>query len=65
MNGSNRMTNGDFIRQMTDEELAEFIAGRRTCDTCCIDLTRCITTANCKGGVLAWLRNEVDEDADD
>lgn len=57
------MTNADRIRQMTDEELAEFIAQRGTCDTCCIELTRCITTANCKGGVLAWLRKEADEDA--
>ena len=57
------MTNADRIRQMTDEELAEFIAQRRTCDTCCITLTRCITTAHCKDGVLAWLRKEADEDA--
>lgn len=57
------MTNGDKIRSMTDEELAEFIAQRRTCDTCCSELTRCITTANCKGGVLTWLRKEVSEDA--
>lgn len=57
-------TNGDRIRQMTDEGLAEFIAQRRTCDTCCITLTRCITTAHCKDGVLEWLKQEVSEDAD-
>lgn len=57
------MTNGDRIRAMTDKELAEFIAQRRTCDTCCNNLTRCITTANCKGGVLAWLRKETEKDA--
>jgi len=57
------LTHSDIVCQMTDEELAEFIAQRRTCDTCCIELTRCITTANCKSGVLAWLRKEADEDA--
>ena len=52
-------TNGDIIRQMTDDELAELIAERQICDTCCIKLTRCLTGANCKGGVLGWIKQEV------
>jgi hypothetical protein len=55
-------TNGDRIRQMTDEELAEFLnvyAGCRLCD----GYKRGICNSECIKGFLAWLRKEVDEDA--
>lgn len=56
------MTNGDKIRQMTDEELADFLdelAGCRLCD----DYKRGICNGRCLKGHVAWLRKEVDEDA--
>jgi len=57
-------TNGDRIRAMTDEELAEFLnvyAGCRLCD----GYKRGICNSECIKGFLAWLRKEVDENADD
>lgn len=56
----NKLTNGDRIRQMTDEELRDFLdgflcdqvgacrAGDMNCDECC----------------LKWLKQEAKEDAD-
>ena len=62
MNGSNRMTNGDFIRQMTDEELADKLTDK--CAACDYHYAECDTKfCICTEGVLAWLRKEVDEDA--
>lgn len=57
-------TNGDKIRAMTDEELAEFLnkyAGCRLCD----GYKRGICNSECVKGFLAWLRKEVREDATD
>lgn len=64
-------TNGDRIRQMTDEELAAFIDIYDIEDIC---RTRCAKTGEarercmcygeeCKGNILAWLKQEVSEDA--
>lgn len=58
------MTNGDKIRAMTDEELAEFLdelSGCRLCD----GYKRGVCNSECLKGHLAWLRKEVDEDATD
>lgn len=58
------MTNGDRIRQMTDEELAEFLdelSGCRLCD----GYIRGICNSECLKGHLTRLRKEVDEDATD
>ena len=62
------MTNADRIRQMTDEELAEFldkdasytclICARRDAKDSCVDYV-------CKNVVLEWLKQEVSEDACD
>ena len=56
------MTNGDKIRQMTDEEIAEVLSGQCSCceyqyDNCGTDF--CL----CEQGVLEWLKQEVSEDA--
>lgn len=67
------MTNGDRIRKMTDEELAAFIDIYDIEDIC---RTRCAKTGEarercmcygeeCKGNILAWLKQEVSEDAAD
>lgn len=65
------MTNGDRIRQMTDEELAKFIDIYDIEDIC---RTRCAKTGEernrcmcygeeCKSHILKWLKQEVSEDA--
>lgn len=53
-------TNGDRIRQMTDEELAEVISGLGDCDTCYLYHRRCSLNTSCKDAVLEWLRKEAD-----
>lgn len=53
-------TNGDRIRRMTDDELADVLQGQCAC--CAYRLTGC-TEKECKGGALKWLKQEVSEDA--
>ena len=48
-------TNGDRIRQMTDEELAEMLF-RDRCDMCAHGA--CRLDDGCKEGVFEWLRKE-------
>ena len=53
-------TNGDRVRAMSDEELAEFAV----CDWCmtfrkAVEGKRCL--GNCMGCALAWLRQEADK----
>lgn len=56
------MTNGDYIRKMTDEELAEWLTdGHEQCDLCAQNL--CDFDSDCVQGVLKWLKQEVKEDA--
>ena len=54
------MTNGDNIRQMSDEELAENILcpGIPRCDSKCFNLS----PVECKRCKIVWLREEVTED---
>ena len=65
------ITNADRIRQMTDEELAEFIDIYDIEDIC---RTRCAKTGEarercmcygeeCKWNIMQWLKQEVSEDA--
>lgn len=56
------MTNGDKIRQMTDEELADWITdGHDLCDLC--QFETCRPEFECEQGVLQWLKQEEREDA--
>lgn len=48
-------TNGDRIRQMTDEELADVMQGQCAC--CAYQLTGC-TERECKDGAYEWLKQE-------
>lgn len=52
------ITNGDVIRQMSNEELAEFNQ-KLSCEVCGFKNTGCFAPAgkpsSCKDGVLAWL----------
>ena len=56
------MTNGDKIRQMSNEELAEFMGKHIVaCDICTYeDLDKCRKNA-CKSGIKAYLDMEVTE----
>ena len=55
-------TNGDKIRQMTDEELAEWLIGHDNCDICALcSFGACRTESECKNGVLEWLKQEVEK----
>ena len=57
-----KLTNGDRIRQMTDEELADWITdGHDLCDLC--QFSTCRAEFECEKGVLEWLKQEVREDA--
>ena len=51
------MTNADRIRQMTDEEIAEWLTdGHEQCDFCANNL--CDFDSDCVHGVLKWLKQE-------
>lgn len=56
------MTNADRIRNMTDEELAEFFSGR--CDIRVGGIEICDSQHNCKDCFLKWLQVEVEEGAE-
>ena len=58
-----KMTNADRIRNMTDEELAEFI--KDLSEHCLagigeVDCSKQITCENCKITALNWLKKEVE-----
>lgn len=55
-----KLSNGDRIRSMSDEELAEVISGLGDCDTCYLYHRRCSMNTSCKDAVLEWLRKEAD-----
>ena len=50
-------TNGDVIRQMSNEELAEFLSTQVICPNCPARTEHCIGNASkvCKKNWLAWL----------
>lgn len=61
------LTNGDKIRAMNNEQLADLILfyadiGRGPCDNCKHKYTVfCDKPNNCKAGMLAWLNSEVED----
>ena len=58
------MTNGDRIRAMTDEELAEFLCGMMTADQCaqsCPARERCYYGHN---GMVEWLQQPAEVEND-
>ena len=55
------MTNGDRIRQMTDEELADKLTDK--CAVCAYRYSECEKEfCLCEKGVLKWLKQEVQND---
>lgn len=51
------ITNSDRIRSMTDEELAEFVAGTDFCELLCNDTPVCID-GQCFARLFKWLQQE-------
>lgn len=52
------MTNADGIRQLTDKELAAFLIAFDRCIICQIECTK---ENRCNEGIIAWLKQEVNE----
>ena len=55
----NYTTNADHIRSMSDEELADWIAGMSTICECCAELNECASPRGfnrCSHGVKDWLQ---------
>ena len=55
------MTNYDRIRNMSVDEMAEFINGRSPCDTCKLHDGQTCANVWCIQGVKQWLESEVDD----
>ena len=53
------MTNVERIRNMTDEELSEFLINFDMCIVCQV---KCTKEYPCNKGILAWLQKEVTQD---
>ena len=56
------MTNVERIRNMTDDELAEFLAYNASCEECDVkkDDSCCYTDGTCKQKHLEWLQSEAE-----
>lgn len=58
------MTNGDKIRAMTDEELAEFLDDVAGCGVCVLNgRGNCRHKCDCIQYIKKWIKQEVSEDA--
>lgn len=57
-----KQTNGDRIRSMTDEELADFFAKKEGCTVCSAHPAFC--KVDCAPNILKWLKQEVQKDAE-
>lgn len=59
-------TNADRIRQMTDEEIADMLNIYEVGETCQYCANRgSMCNASCYHGILKWLKQEAEDDADD
>ena len=57
-----KQTNADRIRNMTDEELAEFLDKFDSTCGMCIHQGKCyVMNSKCRDGFLQWLKSEVKE----
>lgn len=67
-----KLTNGDKIRQMSDEELAEFFALSFMCDTCPLKDVECIgygeterTYAHCYDKLFSYLNAPAESEVEE
>ena len=58
------MTKGDWIRSMTDEQLAEFLADIIDCWHC-PTYQECTDVQGCDNALLAWLKQEHKENGNE
>jgi hypothetical protein len=58
------MTKADWIRSMTDEQLAEFLAEVTDC-WYCPTYQKCTNVKSCDNALLAWLKMEHKGDGND
>lgn len=56
------MTNGDKIRQMSDEELAKFIWSTHSCAFCPFGQMCDETGITCPGNYISWLKQEAKDE---
>ena len=54
------MTNGERLRDMTDEQLAKELAAMEACPP--IECDNCDDMIDCEAGLLKWLKSESRED---
>lgn len=54
------MTNGDKIRNMSNEELIQTLSGSKCCMCAYKYMSNCFGE-NCNDGVAKWLKQEVEE----
>lgn len=57
---SDRQTNADRIRNMSDEELAEWINTKDMCEHCAYESEGLCTKESCASNILRWLQSEVE-----
>ena len=61
-NKCDSMTNGQKIKNMSDEELAYFLANYFSCELCRLkDTSICKSADSCKNAILEWLRQSVED----
>lgn len=53
-------TNADRIRNMSDEELAEWINTKSTCEQCAYEPESLCVKEPCTNGILQWLQSEAE-----
>lgn len=53
-------TNADKIRSMSDEELAEWINSKDTCEQCVYTPGGLCMRKSCTNGILKWLQSEAE-----
>ena len=57
---SDKPTNAGRIRNMSDEELAEWISTKDTCGQCAYELECVCMKVPCTNGILKWLQSEAE-----
>ena len=55
------MNNYERIKNMTLDEMAEFIAENVNCDTCCLTDIACSVDLECDEVIKQWLQKEGDK----
>ena len=55
------MNNYKKIKQMTVDEMAEFLSNRAACGFCIYEFDECNEAIGCVEGIKQWLLQEVEE----